>query len=1065
MKNRLSKLSRKAYFMLLLLAVSGVSTSCKDEYTLDDEKPTWLSTSLYDGLEASGRYTNYLRLLNDPDVNPPKDSVTGEYTARPFKDVLQQTGSKTIFVADDDAWKAFFENNALRAETDPWHTATSYENLSLSQKNLLMHTSMLNNAIVMENLSSSDVDISTRGDFLRRYTDVKTTDSVTYLDGNSLPINYNQDVRKDGSRGEKDYWWRFRTENGGNGIHLVSDSSVSMMLHFTNEYLSRNNVTDEDFEKFMGRPRVTSDVHIYDAQLLEKDGVAENGFINKTEKVLMPLPNMAELIRTNGKTKIFSHMLDRWSAPFYNATITEAYKEVRKERQLDYPDSVFVKRYFSDNSYGHAPLKTEPITKEDFRDASSPDVTLKFDPGWNTYVNSDEHWRGNQSTAPQYDMAAMFVPDDETLWRYFNENGGGWQLIRTYYLKEGTENEIPYTAPATYEDLYRQIDQIPLSTLRSLINVIMFPSFVGSVPSKMTKLRDDAQEQIFFPEDVDHIKSTLLANNGMIYVTDKVYGPADYTSVAAPAYISNTNLVMRWAIYNGSTSAKDYMGLNYYAYLKAMQSDFALFLPSDDALQYYFDPVSFKSTKGRILHFFFKNSTFPIDFKMYAYNNETGEIGQLYNMERMSDGEKTNRLKDILESHTLVLDSLEEIDSDIDEYYLAKNGAAVKVTRANDEKGVPHIVKVQGGFQLENEDRQLEGFIGDANRNAYSEIRGIQANHVTDEQIMSNGRTYILDSPIIPASHSVYSILTNDGQNNSEEYNEFYNLCTVNEEIVRACGLVDETNLTVSQQKAELKKYQIFISDNGPDYNVQFFNNYRYTIFVPTTSAIQDAIANGLPTWDEIEEYWDNIPSYADRAQHDATSGKYYVLNDDPSKAKPDTIWVDESKINDPETHCALYSDSIKVQAMITYLINFVRYHFADNSVFVDKSLLRASDFVTASYDNDKGLFCKINIRRPQTDVLEVQDSYTDENENVITGPWIPVEGRYNIMARDVSCSSTPAGKTTMNGITIDGSSFAVIHQINKVLNHTLLKNGRHDSTWATTSDAKKYLKRYAITH
>ena len=561
MKNRLSKMSRKAYFMLLLLAAGGVSTSCSDEYKLDDEKPSWLSTSIYEGLQEDGRYTTYLRLLGDPDVQP-----RGE-DARPLTEVLSRTGSKTVFVATDEAWEAFFKANAELPESNPWHNATSYENLSLSQKKLLIHTSMLNNAIVMENLSSSSQDISSRGDFLRRYTDVEATDTITYLDGNSIPINYNE------GNDEKDYWWRFRTENGGNGLYLVTDSSLSMMIHFTNEYLTRNNVTDEDFAIFMGTPRVTSDVHIYDAKLIAKDSVAENGYINKTEKVLAPLPNMAELIRTSGKTDIFSHMLDRWSVPFYNYSVTRAYGDIMEARGLPWDmkkDSIFTKRYFSDLSYGHRALNTDPIG-ETFRDAASTDVTLKFDPGWNAYVASDEHWNRGASTAPQYDMAAMFVPNDETLWKYFTEGGGGWQLIRTYYLKEGIAGEeISYNPPATKEDLYKQIDQIPISTLKSLINVIMFPSFVGSVPSKMTKLRDDAQEQIFYADDIEHIKETMLANNGMIYITDKVYGPADYTSVAAPAYISNTNLVMRWAIYNGSTSATDYMGLNYYAYLKAM---------------------------------------------------------------------------------------------------------------------------------------------------------------------------------------------------------------------------------------------------------------------------------------------------------------------------------------------------------------------------------------------------------------------------------------------------------------------------------------------------------------
>jgi len=990
MKNRLSKLGSKASWMLALLAVCGVTSSCKDEYLLDDEKPSWLNSSIYESLQKDGNYTMYVRLLSDADVNPTN--------ARPLTEVLSRTGSKTVFVANDEAWDAFFKANAQRPESDPWHTATSYENLSVSQKKLLIHTSMLNNAIVMENLASSEssgTNPPTRGEYMRRYTDVEYTDTITYMDGNSLPVNYNVGNK------EKDYWSRFRTEKGGNGLYVVTDATPSMMVHFTNEHMKKAGVTDEDFSIFMRKERNTEDVHIYDALLLEKDGVCENGYVNKTEKVLTPLPNMAEMIRTNGKTNIFSHMLDRWSAPFYNSTVTEAYKILKASRGEEWNDSIFIKSYFSDLSWGHEAQILDP-DGNNFRDAQSNDVGLKFDPGWNGYY--DEY------AGPEYDMASMFVPNDETLWKYFSEGGGGWQLILTYYLKAGTADEIAYTAPKNLDELYQQIDQIPISTLRSLINIIMFKSFVGSVPSKMTKLRDDAQEQIFYEEDKDHIVDSKLTCNGVLYITDKVYGPADYTSVAAPAYISNTNLVLRWAIYNGSTSATDYMGLNYYAYLKAMQSRFVFFLPSDKALAYYYDPVSFTSQKSRLISFNYKNGTFPIEYKMYAYNPATGEFGQNYSLEKMSDNEVTNRLKDILESHTLVLDGKEELDSDIDEYYLTKNNSAVKVKRENGK-----IVSVQGGFQLENEANGIEGFVGAANKDAFVEIKGMTNTYVEEEHSMNNGTTYILDAPIIPAASSVYNVFTNNGNNDSEEFNSFYDLCATNENIIEACGLI--TGTSTSERNAQKKKYMIFTDIKGPSQGIQFFSNYQYTIFVPTPEAIDEAIANGLPTWEDIEADY-------------------------------------ESHLN-AEGDIATYEDSIRIQAKITYLTNFLRYHFADNSVFVDKSTFGSKDYVTASYDNDKGLFCKISMQRPQSDVLQVKDCTED-------GKWLTVSGKYNIMARDVSCSKSPTNVKTMNSITIDGSSFAVIHQIPGVLNHTALKNGRHN-VWDTTSNAKQYLRRYAI--
>ncbi|MBQ7684933.1 MAG: hypothetical protein IJT48_10630, partial [Bacteroidaceae bacterium] len=469
---------------------------------MDDEKPTWLNSSIYQSLQQGATnedgkkltFNTYLRLLADKDVNPEN--------VRPLSDVLDRTGSKTVFVADDEAWEKFFKNNASLPEANPWHYATSYEKLSVAQKKLLIHTSMLNNSIVMENLASSEGSGNVRpvrGEYMRRYTDVEVTDTVCWETPDRIPYSY--------SNVDKDYWARFRPENEGNGLYLLKDAHSSMMLHFTAEHMSKNSVTDEDFKIFMGRERVTSDVHIYDALLLQKDGVCENGYVNITEKPLVPLANMAEVIHSNGRTNIFSHMLDRYCAPFYTPNYTLIYKNIMKSRGEEWADndSIFVKRYFSDNSSGHVPLDMEPgpngtyLPYMPYKDETSKDIipSLKFDPGWNEF---------RDETDVEKDMAAMFVPSDDALWTYFTQ-GGGLQLIETFANIDNVANLIAlhsgkeFTQEA-YDALYREIDQSPLGTLQALINIIMMRSFVGSVPSKMTKLRDDAQEQLFYAEDI-----------------------------------------------------------------------------------------------------------------------------------------------------------------------------------------------------------------------------------------------------------------------------------------------------------------------------------------------------------------------------------------------------------------------------------------------------------------------------------------------------------------------------------------------------------------------------------
>ena len=162
--------------------------------------------------------------------------------------------------------------------------------------------------------------------------------------------------------------------------------------------------------------------------------------------------------------------------------------------------------------------------------------------------------------------------------------------------------------------------------------------------------------------------------------------------------------------------------------------------------------------------------------------------------------------------------------------------------------------------------------------------------------------------------------------------------------------------------------------------------------------------------------------------------------------------------------------DSLRIQTKITYLTNFIRNHFADSSVFADNTEIADKEMVTASYDSDNERFCKIHVDRIKAGdktKLRVCDDETylngDKNNKIETVDEVNGKDVRNILARDVSCNKTPRG-VAMTGVSIDASSTAVIHVIDGVLNHTALDtDGRHDSTWKTTSACKRYLKRYGL--
>ena len=222
-----------------------------------------------------------------------------------------------------------------------------------------------------------------------------------------------------------------------------------------------------------------------------------------------------------------------------------------------------------------------------------------------------------------------------------------------------------------------------------------------------------------------------------------------------------------------------------------------------------------------------------------------------------------------------------------------------------------------------------------------------------------------------------------------------------------------------------VSKYMTFVDNNSVDYNVKFFSNYNYTVFAPTNEAIREAIAKGLPTWESI------------RADYEKCVNEY-------------------GKLTKTE-------DRLRIQAKIVYLTNFVRAHFADKSVFADKSEMQ-SELFTNSYNRDKGTFGVVSVQRQKNGNktnLMVKD-------NTDTGKWMNVisedNGRdvKNIMTCDRVCKSSVKNQN-MNNKTTYASSYAVIHLINGVLNHEMLDADGTYPSFTNTNAARQYIQRFSI--
>lgn len=973
MNKRLTSIARICSKGLCTMLLLGSLYACKDDYKWDDTTPGYLNSSIYDYLKSNGNYTNYVKLIDDLD----------------YAEVLDKTGSKTLFVADDNAFADFYANNAWGAK--------SYDQLTTSQKKLLLNSSMLNNAYLLEMMSSTTGP--NPGQCLRRETSSTVLDSVPHFNADELPTTYNES--------DKDYWKRFRTPEKG-GIYMALDNTSPMMTHFLATQMRNKGITDNDFKVIMGVERDKNDAYVYDCKVVEGDIVCQNGYINRLDKVLITPQNMAEVIRTNDRTQVFSHMLDRFSAPFYNAALTASYRLLYGNQV----DSVFEKRYFNTQTY--RPLRndagTDPVGNPG---GNAVAYGLTFDPGWN-------HYQPNDKIAKEQDMGVMFVPTDAKLYEYFFSESGGGRFLLEAYAPEELAN---VKGSSDYEGMYRALDQIPLSVIQALINNLMKEQFCNAVPSKFETIKDDAQDPMLDDTHIQYIDDVLFANNGAIYLMNEVLTPAQYAAVSAPAYVSKDMQVFNYAVqkltWNGSAK-------NFYAYLLAMSSRFSLFVPKDGF--WYVDPASFKNGLAnlRAVHFEWNSAnssvrgdTYPVTYdfatKTYTIGDSPVSSGA-YQAATLYD-----RLNDILETHTIVHEDQSDIYG-IDEtatgvecnkhYFIAKNGAPVYVENATSRA---NGMTVKGGWGIEhNESANVIRF----------------DDKTKESNGNGNGMAYQLDGPIIPTYESIYSIM----YNNRDKFGKFYDLClTDNQDILTILEPFlnrDEEGEKIFTSNADyLNRYTIFVNNGGiPCYdnetgaqvtaatNVRFFSNYRYTVYMPTDAAIEAAFAKGLPTWEEIAEY----------LKIDDATGSTTLEDEELNERGP------------------------KAAAMVTQLINFLKYHFQDNSVFADTPAMNSTQYETATMNSETGVYCKVTVSSTGSNTLTVSDA---------NGASYNVMNDYkNLLARDYII------KGSSNALTINASSFAVMHGIDGVLDYKSMAGGRYDSDWSSAGAAKRFLSKYRIT-
>ena len=941
------------YASLLCL---GLWSCTKDYVVPEGELPSWLGESIYKELQhpsqLEGTFSTYCKLIEDLG----------------YAEVLNKTGSKTIFPANDEAFARFFASGNNK------FGASSYDQLTHSQKAELLFSTMIDNAILVGTLSNlqNSAGNMLQGQLVKHATNMRLSYAVTPFAAQDMPAN-------------NKYFSRFK--NGSrNSILAVFDNTVAPMVHLTGEYMLNNNMTvtgdDSDFKVLTGHDYVDGAAYIFDRMVTKGDVVCQNGYIHQLDEVLVNPGNMAEILRSGSDTRYISRMLDYYCFPDADMTLTEQYRDSASSAGSQ--DTVFAIRYLSKNSQrSKLAQPTRGVTVAD-------NQLLDFDPGWNYYNPTLKGGSANDDA----EIAAFLAPDDKAVEDYFLKEAA-------YILKNLGNPTLDLSAANLNAHLDAIYNNDP-SIFASILNNVMKPYLTKTVPSTFSTVQNDAFEFLDVTKN-DILKKNngnydvTIANNGVIYKMSKLFGPKLYNSVLGPASVYKDMRTMGEMLNDHQTTAgtASKLGADMYYYLLSMKARYGLFVPTDNEMQFIvIDPTSVKDDDGlKGLRFRFDptaDGSFHVMVKKYIY--QSGPYNQLSSYVEAANAQDVNietgyfnsQIKDLLDYCTIVLaDSTETGKGSAqyglygNRYYKTKHGGAV-VVNGN---------KVAGGLQISDPSQ-------------WSTITETFDANSADAKI-ENGTVYRLDFPLQPTITSVMQTLSRpefydenaDYDMAAPDYDHFLNFCLQfnNEDIYTFAGILNGSEKE-TQKNTKLKAYRI-IDDND---NWGMLSAYNYTLYAPTFAAMKTAQQTmGLPTWKTVMAIVNNWESVADqygfKSQSDA----------------------------------AAY-----VKEQLDKMTRFVRYHTQNSSLFADR-YFKNYDPVTGLTTPEPAFstFCSNSLGIAQTLLVSGGDNKLIVTDASGTKAIVSASSdTANLIARDITTSTNGSYKS------IETSSFVTVHGIDTPL-------------------------------
>ena len=269
--------------------------------------------------------------------------------------------------------------------------------------------------------------------------------------------------------------------------------------------------------------------------------------------------------------------------------------------------------------------------------------------------------------------------------------------------------------------------------------------------------------------------------------------------------------------------------------------------------------------------------------------------------------------------------------------------------------------KTKGGGVIKVENAGKEGSMKIYGGLQVEQNTPLTVSTIYDQTKTGNGKAYVVnEAPPLTSKKSVYATLSEDTC-----YSEFLNLLKG--------GDPDSVSYNLMVNLVD-KKYSCV------DYNIRLFDTYNYTVWVPTNESIRALRASGaLPNWTDFEA---------------ETADKY----------KGDKNKADSARY------------SIK-----TKILNFLRYHIQDNSIYIGGGVVNGSQYETSKLNPATQRFFKLTVNSDNSS-MTVNDNAGNTRHVIMT------DNHYNKMCREYQYNTTDKELGTSNDLYT--SSYAVVHLI-----------------------------------